>query len=172
MAAEPYWSGVDWKAVAAFTGGIGTLASPFLMAWWNGRMRELETSAQMAETVASRVERAQRDAFERLERERDHYQQRAQAAEAAELAADLRADQARANGRAMDDWAHWMRHGWVNRNANFRALAKVLQAVVNGAATSEWGAAVLAELQDHPVSDPPFVPLLRDAATVRPPEAP
>ena len=170
MAAEPYWSGLDWKALAAVAGVIGTLASPFLVAWWNGRTKELETSARSAETAAERMERQQRDAFERLERERDHYQQRARTAEAAETLAEVRADHERANGRAMDDWAHWMRHGWVNRNASFRALAKVLEGLIAGTVAPEWAAAIVTEYQNNPLDDPPFVPLLRDASNVKPPE--
>lgn len=163
-------SGVDWRSVAALAGGVGTLASPFLLAWWNGRLRELETSARMAETTAERMERAQREAFERLERECEHCRQRALAAEAAEREADQLAELAVANGRAMDDWAHWMRHGWVNRNTSFRSLLKLLEGLLNGTVANEWGAAIVVEYREHPVIDPPFIPALKDAGIIRPPE--
>lgn len=162
MGFEAYWSELDWKALAAFAGVVGTIASPFLKDWWVHRSQGVESRAQIAETTATRLERINNAQFVRLEGERDHYANRIDV-----LAEAIQTAQYQA--RAMEDWAHWFRHGWCETVTKYARLSELFERLAKGNLAPESAAVIVAQVMGNQLAMPMAVPPLRDAAKTPPP---
>ena len=115
----PYWAHVDWMLLAGLLGSVGAFSSPFLLAWWNRRLSAGTSRAQAAETQSELISRQRTELYAVMEK-------RAKEAEAeiTVLAAEL--DVSRAQARAMEEWAHWARHGWLSCKSRYRAFRRVV----------------------------------------------
>lgn len=155
-----YWAAVDWKAVAAAAGGIGAVASPFCIAWLNGRTTRSQAQAKAAETAQDRIDRISREQYEAMRAERDHAQTRARELEQRcdELERDR--DDGWDRGRGMEEWAHSQRHQFCRLGQAFNGLLAQFARLARGDLPPDRITKLLAELTE--VEEPPRVPPLRD----------
>ena len=166
MPPDAYWQHINWTALGTLIGGVAAVASPFLLAWFNGRWKGAEVEIKARETATERLDRINREQFDRVSGERDYWRKRAQDAEAEVDQVNAQLDDAQRDGRAMGNWAHWYRHGWANVAQQWFRLAEQFEQLANGTPTPDRVRAVLAEINaGPPVDTPPPVPALRNAAS-------
>ena len=166
MPPDAYWSQINWGALGALVLGVTTIASPFLVAWVTGRWKGVEVAIKAGETATERIDRIQREQFDRVSGERDYWRKRAEDAEAENEQVNVQLEDAQRAGRAMTAWAHWYRHGWANIAQQYFRLAGQFEGIANGTPTPDRVRAVLAEINaGPPVDTPPPVPALRNAAS-------
>ena len=170
---DAYWAFLDWKSLLAVLGGgggIGAVATPFLREWWAGRTKHLETEAKEKETSAERVERIQREQYDRVCADRDKAVATLDVERAAwereRISLETNRDEGWDAGRGMEDEAHRQRHNQIDMVTRYNALLEFFVRMVDGTMALDRATVLAKSLK--PAEEPSLVPLLRDVVRRKP----
>lgn len=173
MAADAYWTTLDLKSVGAALAVIGGVAFPFIRdlykEWRAGRSLENQSLAKVAETAADRQERIYREQYANIEKERDYFAEQTRQKDTIVLAKEAETSDRRREGRAMEDWAHFYRHGWLNCQMKVDRMGAFMGRWHRSEIAPERVHEVLAQLDRETAPRIPEVPLLQDAFAEKPP---
>ena len=168
MLPEAYWTNLDWRSIGTALVAILGIGLPFISSvyrdWKTGRTSATASNVQVAETAAARQDRINREQYERVEKERQYH------ADLAQANADALAV-AHREGRGMEDWAHWYRHGWINMQQRFSSLLLLADKVLAGEIAPERARTNYDQIRVTLPAEPPSVPLLAEAFEQKPPRS-